>query len=232
MSLHYKVKPVQIYWLKEEISIADELLSLAPKLAEEFLNRHDDFLQGDFVKGVPYRNPTFNTNDLQSRMDAWKTDPVKYTFKSANINFDLTNDSNAKTVFPTAIELTKKYANECAISSYSIIEANSVITRHTGPENRASEFLRIHIPLIIPEGDIFFECEGVEIDWSDLFGFDNQLIHSAHNYSNHRRLVYLIDISRKFLGLPFGQEYDPEREKHIPSFDRGTIPKQLHTCQK
>lgn len=232
MNSHYTVKPVKIYWLKEEISIAEELLSLAPKLTEEFLNHHRDFIEGDFVKGVPYRNPTFNTNDLQSKMDAWKTDPIKYTYKPANIRFDRTKDASAKKIFPTATALTQKYGEDCAISSYSIIESNSVITRHTGPENRSSEFLRIHIPLIVPEGDIFFECEGVEIDWSDLFGFDNQLIHSAHNYSNHRRLVYLIDISRKFLGLPLGQEYDPEREKHIPPFTRGALPKVLHTCQQ
>ncbi len=232
METQYKVKPVQQYWLREEISIADELLSLAPKLTEEFLNHHQDFLEGAFAKGIPYRNPTFDTNDLQSKMDAWKTDPIKYTYKPANISFDLTKDVRAKKIFPTAIALTKKYANECAISSYSIIEANSVITRHTGPENRSSEFLRIHIPLIVPEGDIFFECEGYEIDWSDIWGFDNQLIHSAYNNSNHRRLVYLIDISRKFLGLSPGQEYDPEREKHIPPFVRGALPKVLHTCQK
>ena len=35
-------------WLREEINIADELMAYAPKLLEEFLARHPDFIDGDF----------------------------------------------------------------------------------------------------------------------------------------------------------------------------------------
>lgn len=230
MILDYIVTPVKMYWLREEIPIAEDLLSYVPKLTEEFLTYHEDFIEGSFSKGKPYRNATFDTNKFQTRMDAWKAEGIKYTFEEANIYTDLSKKK--ADFFPTAIELTKKYNDHCSISSYSIIEANSSIVRHTGIENRSREYLRIHIPLIVPEGDIFFEVEGVEIDWSDIFGFDNQLIHSAHNNSPYRRLVYLIDVRRDFLGIPLGQSYDPIREKHIPPFVRGSLPKVLHSCQK
>lgn len=248
MNSNYIVTPAKQYWLREEIPIADDLLSYAPYLAEEWLDYHTDFINGDFVKGLGHRHPVYDSEDKPdgdyvdggyswrrgtsslNRKESWKVDPLKYIDKEHNLHYMLENEKGH--FFPTAIQLTKKYGDDCPISTYSVIESQSIIPRHTGSENRSREFIRIHIPLIVPEGDIFFECEGVEIDWSDIFGFDNQLIHSAYNYSPYRRLVYLIDISRERLGIPPGELYDVEREKHIPPFVRGVLPKVLHSCQK
>lgn len=225
----------QTIWLREEISIADELMSYAPKLLSDFLTRHPDFIDGDFALGIPYIFNTDNYTTLENinTKTAWKTDSIKFHNPKNNF-FHSYRDrpSDVAASYPTAIEMTERYGSDCPISSYSIIEKNSVINRHTGVENRDSEFIRIHIPLLVPEGDIFFEVEGVEIDWSDLFGFDNQIIHSAHNYSNNRRLVYLIDISRKLLGIPIGKPFNPEREKSVPPFERGKLPKILHKKQR
>jgi hypothetical protein len=215
-------------WLRKEISIADELLSLAPKLTEEFLAYHTDFIEGNFSKGVPYINETFDTNNIKSHEHAWKIDGLKYVYKEKNIILDPFKNNEIKTRFPTAVALTERWGEDCPISTYSILEKNSVIERHTGIENRNGEFLRIHIPLIIPKGDIFLEVEGVEIDWSDLFGFDNQFIHSAYNYTDHRRLVYLIDIRRSAIGIEPGEKTNKKRYKDVPPFVRGQYPKIQH----
>jgi hypothetical protein len=128
--------------------------------------------------------------------------------------------------------MTERYGSDCPISAYSIIEKNSVINRHTGVETRDSEFIRIHIPLLVPEGDIFFEVEGVEITWADIFGFDNSLPHSAHNYSDHLRLVFIIDVRRDLMGVEPGKPYQRAREIFQEPFVRGVKPKILHTCEK
>lgn len=219
-------------WLREEISVADELLALAPKLLEEFLAYHTDFVVGDFAKGMPYRNPIFDTSPYKSRPDAWKIDPLKYTNPKHNLVHDSTLLAEVQQRFPTAVALTKKYGDYCPVSTYSILESNAVIARHTGVENRDGLYVRIHIPLLVPPGDIFFEVEGAEIDWSDLFAFDNQFIHSAYNYTDQRRLVYLIDIHRDVLGLEPGIKTNFERYDTVPPFVRGQLPKVLHTCQK
>jgi hypothetical protein len=228
----YVPKPVKGIWLREEIPIADELLALAPALLEEFLAWHTDFVDGDFTQGVPYINETFDTKIVQSRAEAWKVESLKYTFKEKNI-FDLyyrTPEKRAR--FPTATWLTEKFGDQTPCSSYSILEKNAIIVRHTGIENRDNEYVRIHIPLLVPDGDIFFEVEGTEIDWSDIFAFDNQCIHSAYNYSDKRRLVYLLDVHRSVLGIPIGKKYSKRREDHIPEYVRGNLPKLLHTKQK
>lgn len=200
---------------RQDIPIADELMALRADLTREFLDYHDDFLDGEFKKGVPVKT-VYDINSIVNYHGAWKATNIKYVFK----NIKELMDTDARKFFPTAIALTNKYGGDCPISSYSILEANSVISRHTGPENRDGNFVRIHIPLIIPEGDIFFEVGGEVIRWNDIFAFDNQTIHSAHNYSSKRRLVYLIDIRRSRLGMPKGRAFDPVRdEQAYPPFD-------------
>jgi aspartyl/asparaginyl beta-hydroxylase (cupin superfamily) len=101
-----------------------------------------------------------------------------------------------------------EYGDDCPIANYSILAPNSVINRHTGIENRSGEFIRIHIPLIVPQGEIFFEVYGEEVRWDDIFAFNNQFVHSAHNYTDQYRLCFLIDIRRTRAGLPPGVPYD------------------------
>jgi len=223
---------VKTIWLKEEISIADDLLSYAPKLLEEFLQYHPDFIDGDFEKGVVNTSPLYDVGTLTSNKAAWKVDVVKYLHKDAGMAFNGEENNEIQLRYPTAVALTKKYGSDCDISMYSILESKSLIKRHTGMENRDGRTLRIHIPLLVPPGDIFFEVEGVEVDWSDLCGFNNQHIHSAFNLTPKRRLVYLIDITTEKLGIPALSGADFERQHSIPLFKRGALPKLLHPHQR
>lgn len=188
---------------------AEFMMSFRDGLLKDFLNYHSDFIEGDFVKGVPLSYITINPVSHFAASSAWKSTPIRYKHDDKQI--DICDDQSDQ--FPTAIALTRHYGDDCPISGYSVIEANSVIHRHTGIENRSGEYIRVHIPLLIPEGDIFFEVAGEVIDWSDIFCFNNQIVHSAHNYSSARRLVYLIDIKRSRLNLPPGRPYDASSDE-------------------
>jgi hypothetical protein len=202
-------------YTREEIPIADYLMSFQDALTKEFLDYHNDFVSGEFEKGELSKF-IYPLGDALSNPGAWKTTKVKYHF--AHIQEDMRDETSK--FFPTSKRLTQEFGDDCPISFYSILEARSVIKRHTGPENRDGEFIRIHIPLIVPPGPIFFEVGGEVIDWSDIFGFDNQTIHSAHNYTDQRRLVYLIDIRRSRIGMPPGRPFDVVRDEHMqPAFD-------------
>lgn len=219
------------YWLREEISIADDLMELVPKLRDEFLEYHKDFLDGDYKEGIPVTNYLPNNKYVLNDPHAWKAEPMKYTWDREDVQINMYEDDRAKKNFPTAVALTKKWAQDSGIIGYSILEKNATLYRHTGKENRDSEYLRVHIPLLIPEGDIYFECEGVEINWDDIWGFNNQLIHSAYNHTDQRRLVYLIDVRRSAIGLPPEPPFNAERETKIPPYVRGALPTVYHTCQ-
>jgi len=230
----YQHRPIKAYWLREEIPIADELMALAPKLTEEFLTYHHEFMDLALPTRLrAYKNPIFDTDRLMSGLDAWIVENLKYTWKEQKIfNNRFRDDPLVAKHFPTAVALTQRWGDDCPSSAYSCIEPGKVIERHTGVENRDNEIIRIHIPLIIPEGDIFFECEGVEIDWQDIWAFDNQLVHSAHNYGHARRLIYMLDVRRDRLGLPIGEKYDPLRQIKAEPFVRGRYPKVLHSKQR
>jgi hypothetical protein len=231
--LEIKMKDQKLYWLREELACAEEFMALVPALRDEFLAYHTDFVDGDYAKGIAIVDLLPGAKQfLESDHDyPWKTEPMKYTWKSENVNDCYYQTEHARKNFPTACALTEKWADNSGMVGYSILEKNTIIHRHTGRENRDNEFVRIHVPLLVPPGDIFFECEGVEIDWSDIWGFNNQLIHSAHNRTDKRRLIFLIDISRKAIGLPDDPPYDPERELKVPEFVRGVRPKQLRKHQ-
>jgi hypothetical protein len=117
-------------------------------------------------------------------------------------------------------KLLQHYGDDCITASYAVLEPGAVIKRHTGAENREAYNLRIHIPLIVPTGDIGMEVYGEFVDWSDLFGFDNQKIHSVWNLTQEKRLIFIIDLKRTILDLPQGDHWTQASEDNAPRFPK------------
>jgi hypothetical protein len=216
-------------WHRNEIPIGDYLMSFQDKLREEFMEGFSSLEQAALALGHttldrPDHNVGKNTYDnlVQEKTDrwrpnaeGWKNVPFKYTLKDANNNIERGAKDGDFIVqkCPTAFSIMQEYGDDCPIMNYSILAPKSAILRHTGPENRSGRFIRIHIPLIVPEGDVFLEVDGEEVTWKDLFGFNNQYSHSAYNLTDEWRLIFLIDIDRERAGLPPGEPYNP---RYIP----------------
>jgi hypothetical protein len=188
-------------WTREYIPIADELMALVPKLREEFLNYHTDY-HTTFKNGTPYAsaNPLTILNKHESVV--WKVEGLRYICPSQNVEQNYFLEPKVSNIFPTASALTKKYFSVLGCSGYSSLDAGGVIVPHCDIENTSHVTIRIHIPLIIPEGDAVLEAEGVKTKWTDIFAFDNGARHSAYNKTKERRLIYIIDIKRSFLSIP------------------------------
>jgi hypothetical protein len=222
----------QRYWRRDEIPVADYLMSHQQSLRDEFMAGFDTLeeaikAQGRNTLDRPDQDPEMaaqfirtkdDSGQLKPSLESWKNISLKYENKPANI-FQMVTEADAGK-YPTAYKLVKEYGDDCPIANYSCLAPNSVIERHTGPENRDGEFVRIHIPLIIPKGDVFFECAGEEITWDDIWSFNNQLPHSAHNYTNEYRLCFLIDLRRSAIGMPPGPKYSKRHEVLCPPFVR------------
>ncbi len=216
-------------WHRNEIPIGDYLMSFQDKLREEFMEGFSSLEQAAMTLGHttldrPEHNVGKSTYDnlvqektdrWRPNVDGWKNVPFKYTLKDAKNNIERgVNDSDSIVQkCPTAFSLMQEYGDDCPILNYSILAPKSAILRHTGPENRSGRFIRIHIPLIVPEGDVFLEVNGEEVTWKDLFGFNNQYAHSAYNLTDEWRLIFLIDIDRERAGLQPGEPYNP---RYIP----------------
>jgi len=186
---------------RKQILIADELMDLVPKLKQEFLDYHIDYYT-TYKKAISYSaaNPLTILNDDEKKV--WKVEGLRYVCQTHNTEINLFLDPEISNRFPTATSLTKKYLNVIGCSGYSSLDPGGKIEPHVDIENPTHNTIRIHIPLIIPDGDVMLDAEGIKTKWTDLFAFDNGSIHSAYNKTNERRLIYIIDIERSFLGLP------------------------------
>jgi len=194
---HHSFIMNQTIWSRVDISIADELMELAPKLTQEFLEYHKDF-DTTFSGGISYAasNPEAILDEHEKNV--WKVEGLRYSLPEKNIEQNMFLQPKTRMIFPTASSLTQKYIAHVGCSGYSVLDAGGVIKSHVDIENRSRNTVRIHIPLIIPEGDVALEVDGIKQDWSDLFAFDNAELHSAYNKTDKRRLIYILDISRSF----------------------------------
>jgi hypothetical protein len=189
---------MQNIWRGRELKIYDELKSIQQALKDEFFAAHPNY-EGE--GGYTY------IGNQYPRPDSWVNYCVKYEFDGSSDEIKaaaVLAGQAAKIKFPTAAALVEKYGDDCNCASYAVFDANSVIRRHSGIENREAKMVRIHIPLLVPEGDIGFEVDSEEVTWDDIFAFDNQKLHSAWNNTNEKRLIFIIDVSRTVLDLPPG----------------------------
>ena len=200
-----------------EIKFAPLFRALQSALLDDFSRSHPDFQKGEKFSSIPYwQNPTGKNSTLYSEENAWKVSGIKHP------SVGLVESNRNK--YPTAFNLVEAFGVHCPIASYSILEPNTVIFRHTDIENREAKFIRIHVPLYIPQGDIGFEAENKEVFWDDVWGFNNQKLHSAWNNTNERRLIFLIDLSREICNLPPAPKWFPGCNEGIPVFEKTRDP--------
>jgi len=208
---------------RHEISISDYLMGFQQALKDEFLEplkMYDDDCSLNYAtnvtipsmqsrKDVPVKilNYLVQNTDSTPNIEMWKIKNFKYSNENTGIYF-IEKDPDIVKKYPTAMKLIDEYGEDCLFAAYSLLGPDSKINRHTDPENRNGEFIRIHIPLIVPKGKVYFEVLGEIVTWDDIFAFNNQFVHSAHNNTPDWRLCFVIDIRRSRIGLPPGVHYD------------------------
>ncbi len=216
----------QAIYKRHEIPVADYLMSFQDSLREEFLQGFRTLQQAAKFIGKPSLDRRYagvsleeteyliqskgNEGEFENNINGWLAVLFKYRrgIKDSPMNYTMSPQDGRALKYKTAYTLANEFGEKCPIAQYSIMAPNTILQRHTGPENRTGKYIRIHIPLIIPEGDIFLEVNGEEVRWDDIFGFNNQFVHSAHNYTDQYRLVFFIDLDREHIGMTPGEPWD------------------------
>ena len=177
-------------WRHSEIPYAQQFLELAPRLRDDFIKVHPGVLEQQLAN-----------HDQQKHwhdINGWVPLGVLYKKQWAD------DETVIKKNYPTAHKLVSAFGNDCNVASYSILKPGSRIPLHNGDdENRYCKYIRCHIPLIVPPGDMGLWIMGQRIGWRDgVFGFDNSGIHTAWSNAQTNRLVFIIDLHRSVLGIP------------------------------
>lgn len=221
----YQMKKI---WRGDEIPIADYLMGFQDALRKEFLDGFDSLEEAckkyttdnldlrmfgvgldETIQGVEIRNP--ETGKFERDHSGWKSIQFKYGRHDELIDFQFERSDQDRIAkkYPTAHKLVKEYGNFCPIANYSILAPQTILNRHNGPENREGKYLRIHIPLIIPDGTVFLEASGEEVTWDNIWGFNNQHTHSAYNMTDEWRVVFMIDLDMAHIGMEPQPAFDP-----------------------
>lgn len=211
---------------RDKLTIADDLMTFQKGLVDDFMKGHTSIEQAIMANCVNTIQPKYINTTLEEagkslasrdpvtklwkpNLDGWKSTLIRNLVKDGD---DVVVDETISEVdakrYPTAMRLLEKYKDSCYGLVYSAIAPYTILHRHTGPENIEGRYVRIHIPLIIPQGDLFIEIANKEVTWDDIFGFSSQDLHSAHNYSNEWRLIMIMDMDMEAAGLPPGTFYD------------------------
>lgn len=235
----FKMKKI---WRGNEIPIADYLMEYREALTTEFLAGTNSVKEAcekyatdalDLRQfGISVEESTkfqgivskdASTGKFEFNLGGWKNVQFKYSRHDDLIDFDFVRTDNDRVArkYHTAHKLVKEYGEFCVMASYSILAPQTILNRHTGPENRTGKYIRIHIPLIIPEGDLFLEASGEEVTWDNIWGFNNQHAHSAHNYSDEWRVIFMIDLDMAHIGMTPCPPFDPAIDLSSKPFVRG-----------
>ena len=207
----------QVIFELDELLIKDILLQAQPQLLAEFLLQNIELnTETELTQLLAFSIPNGNNKVLYSGDKVWKMAAAKAYGNIIEKN---------RLTYPTAFSLVDHFGDDCDIAVYSVVEPHSTIYRHTDEENRQALKIRIHIPLIIPEGDIGMEVDGNIRTWDNIFAFNTQKLHGVWNNTDHRRLVFILDVNRKRLGLPAGTPWNPESNKNAIQFERTEPPR-------
>jgi len=200
-----------------EFKFTDYFNSKKQGLIDDFLRANKNFFSND--------RTIYQTDLTSDTAPVYKNGGISTNNGWKNISLGANQDSTRVTeesrdMFPTAFEIMDNFGLNKRLVAYIVMEPMTILKRHTGLENRDAKFIRIHVPLIIPEGDIGFEVSGEEIFWTDVFAFNNQKPHSVWNLTNERRVVFLIDLTREICELPPAPVWFPGCNDNEPGYDK------------
>lgn len=160
------------FLLKEQID------GLIPIFREDFLQAH-----GLNVKDIPFYDIGIEY-DIHRK---WRISVLKIMGRWRE---------NSKTLYPNFYKFVNSLGNTCRSAGYSILEPGADIKAHTDTEMDHEDYVIVHVPLIIPKGDVGFTENGEKGQWieGESFILDVETPHSMWNNTEEPRIVILLEL--------------------------------------
>ena len=129
----------------------------------------------------------------------WTVFPLCHTFPANDVNQKVWVPTTCAFVPETVKLLQEHLGDHLRTALFSRLEPESVLNAHTGWADLANHVVRLHMPLVLPPGDL---C-GVWVDGAIQLHeegkplcFDDSKTHRAYNYSAESRIVLIMDLAR------------------------------------
>jgi len=139
-------------------------------------------------------------------MAPWHVFPLCYCFPADDIGHRKWVTVTCSFVPETVALLKECLGDSLRTALFSRLDPEAVLEAHTGWSDLANHVYRVHLPLVVPPGGLCGTwVDGcVETHETGRFqAFDDSKTHRAFNYSNHDRIVLILDMARP-VDLPLG----------------------------
>lgn len=172
-----------------------------PGLLDPIRQRLDDIRRE--AKLIPHWTAWPERNHYSSSGEnggaSWTVFPLCYTFPANDITQRKFIDKTCAFV-PVTTALLEGLGPLLRTALFSRLDPKTKLGTHTGWSDLANHVLRVHIPLIVPRGDVCGTWVDGCVETQDvgrIICFDDSKVHRAFNYSeSEERIVLIIDLKR------------------------------------
>lgn len=172
-----------------------------PGLLDPLLRRIDDIRRE--AKLIPQWTAWPEKNHYSSGEEgtgaSWTVFPLCYTFPANDVTQRKFIDKTCAFV-PDTIALLQGIGMPLRTALFSRLDPNTKLGTHTGWSDLANHVIRVHIPLVVPGGDVCGTWVDGCVETQDvgrIVCFDDSKVHRAYNYSEtEERVVLIIDLER------------------------------------
>lgn len=124
---------------------------------------------------------------------------IKYDYQKYSVLCRSPDD--LRKIYPTAMQIMDAYGDSCTNAIYTVMPPQSVFVTHIDGELTGRNLIRLHIPLVIPEGEVYMQFGDEKVYWKDFVGFNGLAMHSAHNLTDEWGLIFLMDLDARVAGI-------------------------------
>jgi len=148
----------------------------------------------------------YSTKSENPDSPTWTVFPLCYCFPANLVENRKWIETTCSFVPNTTSLLRTFLGDRLRTALFSRLESETILEAHIGWEDLANHVFRVHLPLVVPPGDLCgtwvdgcveTHCEGRPLC------FDDSKTHRAFNYSRNDRIVLILDLARP-AGLPLG----------------------------
>lgn len=151
-----------------------------------------------------YRSSSANGGD--DDVASWTVFPLCHCFPANIVENRKWIDVTCEFVPQTVSLLKKTLGNTLRTALFSRLDPETTLEAHTGWQDLANHVIRVHIPLVVPNGGLCGTwvdgCVETHQEGRPLC-FDDAKVHRAFNYSKQERVVLILDLARPSY-LPLG----------------------------
>jgi beta-hydroxylase len=109
-------------------------------------------------------------------------------------------DNSNKVKYPLFNNFIESFGEQCRSAGFSILEPGGEVLTHVDTEEDHERYVIVHIPLLIPTGDVGFKENDETGKWVEGSSFilDVESPHSIWNFTNEPRIVILLELLKEY----------------------------------